>query len=661
VQLGGIKLKRHILSCFAALIAIILLDSCKAALLIAPDNSILYVTVNPSHIPIGGTSAVKVMGYKPSGTTLPNGTVIFFSCDTGSIDSQVETNNGVAIATFRSDGNRSGVANIFVRSGNAQMSPDTVTITIGGAALNSLSLSADPQVLPVGGGIARIFINAYDENLNSLSDIPITLTTDAGQLNSSGNTLYTNAGGKAEDILQTNTTANVTATSGTITTQITITVESNENPTASFVYSPTNPIVGQKVNFNAAGSSDGDGYIVSYEWNFGDGRTDSGQNTTHKYKQAGSYNVVLVVTDNNGNTGSATKSVTVGDNESPTASFVYSPTSPGIDETVYFNASGSYDPDGEIVGYEWDFGDGSTGSGETITHRYKNAGTYTVLMKVTDDSENTGSASKTITISEGQSPIASFVYSPTSPGVGETVYFNASDSKDPDGEIVSYEWNFGDGATGSGETITHQFTSAGTYAVFLKVTDNSGNTGNTSKTITVSSGQNPTASFIYSPTSPKVGEPIYFNASDSSDPDGSVVDFQWDMGDGTTRTGEKITHTYANAGTYTVFLVVTDNSGNTGSTGKTVTVTDNQKPIASFVYSPSNPKAGENVYFNASNSSDPDGTITSYQWDFGDGNPGTGVNSTHSYKSAGTYTIVLVVTDDSGNQTGTSQSIIITN
>jgi chitinase len=193
------------------------------------------------------------------------------------------------------------------------------------------------------------------------------------------------------------------------------------------------------------------------------------------------------------------------------------------------------------------------------------------------------------------------------------------------------------------------------------VTDDKGNTDSTGKTITVTGNQNPTASFVYSPTNPKIGENIYFNAAGSSDPDGTIADFQWDMGDGTTRSGQEVTHHYSNPGTYTVILVVIDNSGNTGSTGKTVTVSDNQNPTASFTYSPSGPKVGDNVYFNAAASSDPDGTITSYHWDFGDGNTGNGENVNHSYGTAGTYTVVLVVYDDSGGQGSTSQDVTVSN
>lgn len=554
------------------LMGIFLYNNCKRGVLIATDGAVLYVSVNPSSIPIGGTSTVKVAGYKASGTPLPDGTVIFFSCDIGSIDSQAETEKGIAYATFRSNDNRSGVANISVHSGNAEVSPESLTIAIGSSALHTLSLTADPQILPVGGGTSTIKITAYDENLNTLANIPITLSADAGQLNSGGNTIYTNADGEARDILQTTVTVVVTATCGSVSANITISVEANEKPTASFVSSPANPVVGQKVYFDASGSSDADGSIVSYQWNLGDGSTVSGVTIGHQYKNAGTYTVVLVVTDNEGKSDSTDKPLTVIDNQNPTASFVYSPTNPTAAEDVYFNASDSNDPDGNIVSYEWDFGDGSTAKGVSVSHKYTDAGTYTVSLKVTDNTGNTGSVSKTLTISGNQIPTAAFVYSPLSPTPGENVYFNASGSSDPDGTIVSFQWDMGDGSTRSGEKTTHRYSEPGTYTVLLVVTDNSGNTGSTGKTITVADNQGPTASFVYSPLAPKVGESVYFNGSNSSDPDGTITSFQWDFGDGGTASGESVSHVYTAAGTYTAVLVVFDDSGNQASSSKSITI-----------------------------------------------------------------------------------------
>ncbi|HEU69045.1 MAG TPA: PKD domain-containing protein, partial [Candidatus Acetothermia bacterium] len=167
-----------------------------------------------------------------------------------------------------------------------------------------------------------------------------------------------------------------------------------------------------------------------------------------------------------------------------------------------------------------------------------------------------------------------------------------------------------------------------------------------------------TASFTFSPSSPLVNQWITFDARASTDPDGTIVGYSWDFGDGATGTGSQIQKRYSAAGTYTVTLTVTDNRGAMDTTARTVTVgTPNQPPTASFTFTPTNPDPGQNVVFNAAASSDPDGTIVSYAWSFGDGTTGTGINITKAYASAGTYTVTLTVTDNLG-ATGTTTRTI---
>lgn len=653
-----VKIKEYLFYA-VVLVLILILGFCKAAVLTAPDNTTLIVTVNPPVIPLGGQAVVKVVGFKASGTPVPDGTVIFFSCDIGTIESRKETLSGAAEVLFQSNDNRSGVATITVTSGNAEVTPDPVTITIGASGLSSLSLTADPPVLPLGGGTAALRVTALDENFNTIANIPVTLSTNAGQLNSSGNVITTNANGTAEDLLTTTVTANVTALSGDIETSITVHVETNEGPTASFVYSPTSPKVGEKVNFNASGSSDPDGSIVSFQWDFGDGRGDSGETVTHKYKNAGTFTVVLVVQDNSGNRGTASQTVSVSEGDSPNASFVYSPANPAENETIYFNASESEDPDGDIVSFDWDFGDGTTGTGETVTHQYGSSGGFTVLLKVTDDDGNIDTATQTISVGDNQNPVAAFTYSPSSPGVDQDIYFNAADSSDPDGSIVAYDWDLGDGTTDSGVSVTHRYGSDGSYTVYLRVTDNSGNTDSVTQTITVIENQSPTASFVYSPTNPEINSPVHFNASESTDPDGKITSWDWDFGDRGHGSGEEVNHTYSDAGTYTVVLVVTDDSGNSDSVSKTLTVIDGT-PVAHFTISPGNPNAGDTVTFDASGSSDPNGRIVKWSWDFGDGSsPGTTEIITHQFTSAGVYVVTLTVTDDDDNTATSSQTVTV--
>lgn len=173
-------------------------------------------------------------------------------------------------------------------------------------------------------------------------------------------------------------------------------------------------------------------------------------------------------------------------NQSPNASFNADPASGTAPLEVTLNASSSSDPDGSVISYEWDFGDGSTGSGETTTHTYSNAGNYTIGLIVTEDD---GATDTTVQSIEVSSPEASFTATPTSGEVPLVVTLDASDST---GDIESYEWDFDDGTTGSGKTITHTYEDPDSYRARLTVTYESGGNGYDSKEIIVSPSEPPT-------------------------------------------------------------------------------------------------------------------------------------------------------------------------
>lgn len=260
----------------------------------------------------------------------------------------------------------------------------------------------------------------------------------------------------------------------------------------------------------------------------------------------------------------------------PVGSFTFDPASPEVDETVTFDASNSSDRNGNIVSYEWDYGDQNTGSGVNSTHAYSSEGIYTVTLTIIDNDEIADIATKLITVTpKPLPPEASFIFSSTSPEVGQTVTFDASNSSDSDGTIVNYFWSFGDGETENqtGAVITvHSYTSEGSYNITLTVTDNDQLTNTTAKSITVSPlpKEAPEAAFTYSPLNPTTNETITFDASGSSDPDGMIINYIWDFGDGITGTGMTVTHSYASDGSYTVTLTVTDNDSLTDTATKTI-------------------------------------------------------------------------------------------
>ena len=367
----------------------------------------------------------------------------------------------------------------------------------------------------------------------------------------------------------------------TINVNLTPSAPANQPPTAAFTFSPANPMVGQQVLFNGSSSSDADGSVVSYRWDFGDGTTSgpSGASSVyHAFAAAGTYTVTLTVTDDGGLTDSTSQTVQVGaPNQPPVAAFSFSPAHPMAGDWVQFDGSASFDPDGTITAYSWNFGDGSTASGVSRYHQFTAPGTYTVTLTVTDDGGLTNSTTQTVQVTApNQAPTAAFNYSPTNPGVGAWVRFDASSSADPDGSITAYSWNFGDGNTSTtGPVVYHQFTAPGTYTVTLTVTDDGGLTNSVSHTVQVGpTNQPPVAAFNYSPPAPNVGEAITLNAAASYDPDGSITAYRWDLdGDGVDdTTGQIISVRYYNPGVHQVRLTVIDNQGLSASTTQGIMV-----------------------------------------------------------------------------------------
>jgi len=177
----------------------------------------------------------------------------------------------------------------------------------------------------------------------------------------------------------------------------------NQPPTASIAADPTSGVAPLEVSFSGLSSSDSDGSIISYIWDFKDGNTGTGETVNHTFSTIGSYNVELTVTDDKGATDSTTKTINVTEtlNQPPTASIAADPTSGVAPLEISFNGSNSSDSDGTIVSYAWDFKDGDTGTGETVNHTFSTIGSYNVELIVTDDKGATGSITKEIEVISG--------------------------------------------------------------------------------------------------------------------------------------------------------------------------------------------------------------------------------------------------------------------
>lgn len=168
----------------------------------------------------------------------------------------------------------------------------------------------------------------------------------------------------------------------------------------------------------------------------------------------------------------------------PVAKFSESAETVLTGEVIHFDASDSYDSDGQIESYFWDFGDGTNATGVAVDHAYADDGVYMVTLTVTDDDGATATEASTKTVLN-RLPFALFSENATTVFTGEVIGFDASDSKDLDGSIISYLWDFGDGATAVGVKVNHAYEVEGVYNVTLTVVDDDGATASVSHMKTV--------------------------------------------------------------------------------------------------------------------------------------------------------------------------------
>lgn len=236
----------------------------------------------------------------------------------------------------------------------------------------------------------------------------------------------------------------------------------------------------------------------------------------------------------------------------------------------------------------WDFGDGGTlnnmtvATGRTVSHQYTNNGVFNVrvhLFSAADPISGTQSAllgTGSIPVEvrgPNVAPTAAFVFTDVRDSQDNLLplsrRFNASNSRDPDGVIESFAWDFGDGSADTGSNIVHEFPRSGRFVVRLTVRDDRGATANVTRTVLINAL--PTAVFTFT-QDPNNALRFNFDATGSTDSDGNLVRFEWDFADGQTGEGATISHTYAEPDDYNVRLTVTDELGASTSTTRLVDV-----------------------------------------------------------------------------------------
>jgi PKD repeat protein len=286
---------------------------------------------------------------------------------------------------------------------------------------------------------------------------------------------------------------------------------SNQLPTAN-INGPYTGQVGSTISFSSSGSSDSDGSITSYAWNFGDGNTSNSANPNHTFNTAGSYNISLTVTDDQGGTGtsSTTADITAGDQVLQSGVTVTGLSASTGNDLVYYidvpagaseliikidNGSGDADLYTQFNSTPTDSNYACRpyigGNRETCSHTNPNQGRWYARVKAYSAFSNV-SLTATVTTSGGGSntPPVAVVNGPYSGIVGQQVSFSSAGSNDSDGVISSYTWDFGDGATSNSANTSHSYSAAGSYTVSLTVVDDQGASQTASTIATISDNNN---------------------------------------------------------------------------------------------------------------------------------------------------------------------------
>jgi PKD repeat protein len=544
----------------------------------------------------------------------------------------------------------------------------------------------------------------------------------------------------------------------------------NVAPSASFT--PT--CDGVACAFDSSASSDSDGTIASYTWDFGDGQGSGEASPTHDYLASGTYTVTLTITDDQDAVGTFTQQVSVvKPNDPPTPAFT-------VDCTYLdcgLDGSTSTDPDGTINGYDWSYSDGGSDTGVTANHTFAAPGTYDVTLTATDDDLATQAVTRSVTVTGAPADsTVSFVGSTvnqgnvttpnttvpaaastgdrllmfltlnandrvlsdpagvtgwtvldstTTSGMATTIYTKLASPGDagkkttvtlntaakytmtiadyagarpgavtaltaaetasqadhatpavvaPAGAWVASYWADKSSATtgfmlpGSvtpraslcGSSSGHICSSladtgaaapTGAYAGLTAHADSASANATMASVILRTQEPNaaPTAEFTQTCTSAA----CTFDASPSTDTDGSIVGYSWDIA-GESASGLSPSHDFLVTGSYDVTLVVTDDEGSTGTVTKTVSVVrTNTPPSPAFTVSCHYLACS----FDGSGSGDPDGSIASYAWDFGDGGSDITTAPDHTFGSGGDYMVQLTVTDNDGDSTSLTRTV----
>lgn len=372
--------------------------------------------------------------------------------------------------------------------------------------------------------------------------------------------------------------------------------------------------------------------ITNYAWTFGDGGSSNLPNPSHEYAAPGTYNVGLTITGSNGCVASNTTPVTV--YPKPNANFT-STSMCAYDAIPFSSATSNVAAPSTITSYAWSFGDGTTSTLANPTHLYPNDGTFTATLIVS--TENLCLDTISIPVIVHPVPVANFTV--TNQCLYDALPFSSLTSTiNTPGTIANYAWDFGDGTTSTLANPSHQYATDGTYNVNLLLTSNHGCTNDI--ILTAVAHPVPVPAFTF--TNQCTYDPVPFNAATSTiNAPSTITNYSWNFGNAISGVGPNPANLYATDGVYNVTLTTTSNNGCVNTLMQPITVYP--VPVANFTYQ--SQCLYDAVPFSAAISTiNAPGTITNYDWSFGDGNTSTDPNPSNIYGVNGNYNVTLTLT-----------------
>jgi len=406
-------------------------------------------------------------------------------------------------------------------------------------------------------------------------------------------------------------------------------------PKADFTASPTAGNVPMSVLF----TDKSQGHVTTWQWDFGDGKRSAEKDPVHTYWTAGVYNVILTVSNEYG-TSDETKTNFITVAGPLTAGFNADPMSGRAPLVVKFTDRSIGSP----TSWKWDFGDGSTSTGQNPTHTFTSAGAYHVVLDIYRGQDSAASGQ---VINAGGVPNADFIGAPTSVNVEETVGFTDTSSNSPS----QWSWDFGDTATSGLRNPGHAYQLKGIYTVSLTSRNDNGKDTET-KTGYINVGMGPKADFrpVIAPFEQNL-VPMNVRFVDQSTR--LPTSWQWDFGDGQTSTEQNPAHTYMKEAIYTVSLTVKNTFG-TDTKVMTDLISVSRGPAVDFTADKTTVGVGRIVTFTDLSANSP----TNWVWEFGDGSVGTGPKPDHVYHTTGVYDVTLTASNPAVTNSRTKNQYI---